>query len=70
MGNITKFGIDRLETRNVVLEMDCPNCGSARLRFSSNNGSGIEDIQCHKCNVNIILDSLNLTVINESMPHN
>ena len=68
MGKITKFGIERLESRNVQLAFDCPNCGTARINLSSNNGSGIEDVQCHKCHVNIILDSLNLTVINERMP--
>ena len=68
MGKITKFGMERLEARDVQLTFDCPNCGTARIKISSNNGSGIEDVQCHKCHVNIILDSLSLTVINERMP--
>lgn len=68
MGKITKFSIERLEARNFQLAFDCPNCGAARIKISGNNGSGIEDVECHKCHVNIILDSLNLTVINERMP--
>ena len=68
VGIITKVGIDRLEARNVQLAFDCPNCGSARITIKSNNGSGMQDVQCHKCDVNIILDCLNLTVINERAP--
>lgn len=69
MGNITKFGIERLEARHVKLALDCPNCGSARVSLSGNNGSGIDGVRCPKCRVNIILDSLNLTVVNENIRH-
>ena len=68
MGIITKFGIDRLEARNLELAVDCPNCGATRITISGNNGAGIEDVECRRCHVNIILDSLNLTVINERIP--
>ena len=68
MGKITKLGIERLEPRHLELELDCPNCGTARIKLMGNNGSGIDEVQCPKCHVNIILDSLNLTVINESVP--
>jgi len=68
VGNITKFGIERLDSRNLLVEMDCPNCGTARIEFYSDNGSGIQDVTCYKCHVNIILDTLNLTVVNEARP--
>jgi len=68
VGKITKFGIDRLEHRRVEVSVDCPNCGAARITMSSNNGSGIDDVQCPKCDISIILDTLNLTVINERAP--
>jgi len=68
VGKITKFDIGRLEARNLELSIDCPNCGTARIILSSNNRDGVADITCPKCHVNIILDSLSLTVINENAP--
>jgi hypothetical protein len=40
MGNIMKFGLDRLGQRRFELKMDCPNCVSARIIFSAGNGRG------------------------------
>ena len=68
VGKITKFDIDRLEQRNPELYLDCPNCGTARLVFYFGTGTGMNDVQCPKCSHRIILDTLNLTVINEGMP--
>ena len=63
-----KFDIGRLEQRNPELHIDCPNCGTARIKFSINNGNGIDDIKCPKCDHRIIVDSLNITVIREAKP--
>ncbi len=68
MGKITKFDIDRLEQRNPELYLDCPNCGTARLVLYFGNGTGMDDVQCPKCSHRIILETLNITVINDSMP--
>ena len=67
MGRIIKLGLDRLEQRNFELNVDCPNCGSARLRISGGNGAGHpEDVACPKCGILVILDALNITVVNEA----
>ena len=67
MGNITKFGLDRLEQRRFELRLDCPNCGSARIIFSAGNGRGHpEDVACPKCGMRVILDGLSVTVVNEN----
>ena len=68
MGKIAKFDIGRLEQRNPELYLDCPNCGAARIVLSYANGTGMDDVQCPKCNNRIILDTLNITVINENAP--
>lgn len=67
MGNITKFGLDRLEQRRFEVKLDCPNCGSARIIFSAGNGRGHpEDVSCPKCGMRVILDGLSVTVVNEN----
>jgi predicted RNA-binding Zn-ribbon protein involved in translation (DUF1610 family) len=67
MGNIMKFGLDRLGQRRFELKMDCPNCGSARIIFSAGNGRGHpEDVACPKCGMRVILDGLSVTVLNEN----
>ena len=68
MGKITKFDIDRLEQRDPELSLDCPNCGAARIVLYFGNGTGMDDVQCPKCSHRIILDTLNITVINEGKP--
>ena len=68
MGKITKFDINRLEQRNPELSLDCPNCGTARIMLYFGNGTGMDDVKCPKCHHRIILDTLNITVINERMP--
>jgi len=69
MGRIMKFGIDRLGNRNLRMELDCPNCGSARIGFSSGNGKGwIDDMACPKCGTRVILDGVNITAIRENDP--
>jgi len=67
VGNVLKFGLDRLEQRRFELKLDCPNCGSARIQFSAGNGHGHpEDVTCPKCGMRVILDGLNITVIKEN----
>ena len=67
MGNITKFGLDRLEQRRFEVKLDCPNCGSARIIFSAGNGRGHpEDVACPKCGMRVILDGLSVTGVNET----
>ena len=64
MGRIVKIGIERLGQRNFELNVDCPNCGSARIKIEGGNGS-LDDTSCPKCGIRIILDALNLTMVNE-----
>jgi len=64
MGSITKLGIDRLSQRNFELNIDCPNCSSARIKIVGGNGH-LDDVSCPKCGIRIILDALNITIVNE-----
>lgn len=67
VGNIMKYSLDRLVQRHFELKLDCPNCGSARITISAGNGRGHpKDVSCPKCGIEIILDGLNLTVVNEA----
>ena len=67
MGNIMKFGLDRLEQRHFELRLDCPNCGAARIVFSAGNGRGHpEDVVCPKCGMRVILDGMSVTAVNEN----
>ncbi|MDO9537188.1 MAG: hypothetical protein Q7J68_02595 [Thermoplasmata archaeon] len=67
VGRIVKLDMDRLESRRFELELDCPNCGSARIMISAGNGAGpLEDVACPKCGIRIILDGLNITLVNET----
>jgi hypothetical protein len=67
VGKIMKLGIDRLGQRHFELNLDCPNCGSARIKIVGGNGNGhLDDISCPKCGIRIILDALNITIVNES----
>ena len=68
MGKIVKLGIDRLGQRHFELNLDCPNCGSARIKIVGGNGH-LDDISCPKCGIQIILDALNITIVNESADH-
>lgn len=66
MGRITKYDIARLGQRNFRLEMDCPNCGRARLRIGGGNGDSLPgEAECPKCGIQVILDALSVTVLNE-----
>ena len=68
MGRIMKFGIERLGHRNLEVKLDCPNCGSARIGFSSARGNGhTNDITCPKCGTQIVLDGVNITAIFETV---
>ena len=68
MGKIIKFDIGRLEQRNPELHIDCPNCGTARIKLPVKNANGINDVRCPKCEHRIIVDSLNITVVREGIP--
>jgi len=68
MGKIMKLSMDRLEHRNFELNLDCPNCGSARIKIVGGNVH-LDDISCPKCGIRIILDALNITIVNESEGH-
>jgi len=65
-----KLGIDRLGQRHFELNLDCPNCGSARIKIVGGNGTdNLDDISCPKCGIRIILDALNITIVNEAAGH-
>jgi hypothetical protein len=68
VGSIMKLGIDRLGQRHFELNLDCPNCGSARIKIVGGNGH-LDDISCPKCGIRIILDALNITIVNEAAGH-
>ena len=51
------------EMVNLIMGVDCPNCGAARIVL--NGTSELDDIQCPKCGVQLILDALNLTGVYE-----
>ena len=64
MGKISKYNIERLETRNIELRFDCPYCGSARIGIKYKNQMDFWDgIVCPKCKIRVILDNLSLTVV-------
>ncbi len=66
VGNISKYGKERLRHRNVELKVDCPNCGTARITLAYNgNGDIWDDVTCPKCHSRIIMDNLSLTVMVE-----
>ena len=66
MGRIMKLGMERLERRHLEVSLDCPNCGSARIVMKGGNGDGhLLGKSCPKCGIEIILDGLSITVINE-----
>jgi predicted RNA-binding Zn-ribbon protein involved in translation (DUF1610 family) len=67
MGRIMKFGMDRLERRHLEVSLDCPNCGSARLVMKGGNGDGhLLGKSCPKCGIEVILDGVNITVVDEA----
>ena len=68
MGRIMKLGMERLERRHLEVGLDCPNCGSARIVIKGGNGDGhLVGKTCPKCGIEIILDGLNITVVDESV---
>jgi predicted RNA-binding Zn-ribbon protein involved in translation (DUF1610 family) len=70
-GRITKQDIGRLGQRNFRLELDCPNCGRVRIRMGGSRDMHRQsEADCPKCGVHIILDSLNLTLVNEAAERN
>ncbi len=67
MGRIMKLGMERLERRNLEVRLDCPNCGSARIIMSGGNGDGhLAGKECPKCGIEIVLDGVSITVIDDS----
>ena len=67
MGRIMKYGMERLDRRNLKVSLDCPNCGSARIVMNGGNGDGyLEGRTCPKCGIEIILDGVNITVVDET----
>lgn len=67
MGRIVKYGMERLERRHLEVSLDCPNCGSARIVMEGGNGDGhLVGKSCPKCGIEIILEGLSITVVNES----
>ncbi|MFO7618561.1 MAG: hypothetical protein R6W91_02740 [Thermoplasmata archaeon] len=67
MGRIMKFGMERLERRHLEVGLDCPNCGSARIVIKGGNGDGhLVGKTCPKCGIDIILDGLSITVVDEA----
>lgn len=68
MGRILKLGMERLERRHLEVGLDCPNCGSARIIMKGGNGDGhLAGKSCPKCGVEIILDGVNITVVDEAL---
>jgi predicted RNA-binding Zn-ribbon protein involved in translation (DUF1610 family) len=67
MGRIMKFSMDRLERRHLEVILDCPNCGSARIVMKGGNGDGhLLGKSCPKCGIEVILDGVNITVVDEA----
>jgi len=67
MGRIMKFSMDRLERRHLEVILDCPNCGSAKIVLKGGNGDGhLLGRSCPKCGIEIILDGLSITVVDET----
>ncbi len=68
MGRIMKFSMERLERRHLEVILDCPNCGSARIVMKGGNGDGhLLGKSCPKCGIEVILDGVNITIVNEAV---
>ena len=66
VGIIGKFSLDRLKDPKMDLRFKCPYCKSAEIHLKNeeelNMWGGTE---CPKCESQIVLDSLSITVIRE-----
>ncbi len=68
MGRIRKYGMDRLEERNIELRFDCPYCGRSKIALKYQSQEDLwNGVVCHKCKNRVILDNISLTVVQTGM---
>ncbi len=69
MGRIVdKVSLDRLRDRELTVSFLCPYCRSTRITLAATQSTDDwNGIDCPKCRAHILLDSLSLVVIKESL---
>ncbi len=66
---VDKVSLERLKDRELRVSFLCPHCKSARITLDgSRTTDGWKEIDCPKCGVHILLDSVSLVVIKDGVP--
>ncbi len=66
---VDKISLDRLMDRDLQVSFLCPYCKSTRITLTaSQTMDSWNGIDCPKCEAHILLDSVSLVVIKETLP--
>ncbi len=65
---VDKVSLDRLRDRELQMSFLCPYCKTARIVLDAAHSTGsLNGIDCPKCGVHILLDSVSIVVIRDSV---
>lgn len=63
---VDKVSLDRLRDREFQISFLCPYCKTARIVLDAAHSTGsLNGIDCPKCGVHILLDSVSIVVIRD-----
>jgi DNA-directed RNA polymerase subunit RPC12/RpoP len=63
---VDKVTLDRLRDRDLQVSLLCPYCKTARIVLDAAHSTGsLNGVDCPKCGVHILLDSVSLVVIKD-----
>jgi len=66
---VDKISLDRLMDRDLKVSLLCPYCKSTRITLTATQTmDSWNGIDCSKCEAHILLDSVSLVVIKETLP--